>query len=63
MTVAKYLLDSNHAGALVTVGHKLGRSVRAQSAAGDVFHVHVLVLSEVVFGFSTLPRAIQNTYI
>ena len=61
--MAEYLLDSNHAGALVTIGHQLGQHMRARSAAGDVFHIHVLVLSEVVFGFSTLPRAIQNTYI
>ncbi len=58
--MAEYLLDSNHAGALVTIGHKLRRSVRARNTAGDAFHLHVLVLSEVVFGFSTLPRAIQN---
>jgi predicted nucleic acid-binding protein len=55
-----YLLDSNHAGTLVTIGHPIRDRMRAGTAAGDIFYVTVLTITEVVFGFSTLPRSVQN---
>lgn len=55
-----YLLDSNHAGRLVTTGHALPRRISHAISAGDRFHLTILVVTETVFGFSTLPRAAQN---
>lgn len=58
--MASYLLDSNHASRLVTIGHALPRRISQSIAAGDRFHLTILVVAETVFGFSTLPRATQN---
>lgn len=55
-----YLLDTNHASRLVTVGHPLQQRISQASAAGDRFHITILVVTETVFGFSTLPRAARN---
>jgi len=58
--VAVYLLDSNHASTLVTQGHIVRKRIIARITAGGIFCVILPVVTEVVFGFSTLPRAIQN---
>jgi tRNA(fMet)-specific endonuclease VapC len=60
--VSVYLLDSNHAGTLVTIGHPAHQRITARMAAGDSFCVSVLTITEVVFGFGTLPRAAQNMH-
>ena len=58
--MSAYLLDSNHAGTLVTPMHDVYKRVTAQMAAGDIFCLALPVVTEVVFGFSILPRATQN---
>ena len=55
-----YLLDSNHAGALITVTHPLRQRVTARMAGGDAFCLTLPVVTETVYGFSTLPRARQS---
>ena len=58
--VSAYLLDSNHAGTLVTLTHETRRRIIARMAAGDEYKVTLPTITETVFGFSTLPRAQQN---
>jgi tRNA(fMet)-specific endonuclease VapC len=58
--VADYLLDSNHANRLVDPRHPVRLRVRAAIAHGDVFYVILPVITETVFGFSILPRAVRN---
>jgi hypothetical protein len=58
--MAAYLLDINHASPLVTSGHPLQRKVYEQLFAGNTFGICVPVHTETVFGFSLLPRALQN---
>jgi len=58
--VSGYLLDSNHAGVLVTITHPLRQRVTACMAAGAVFYLIVPVITETVFGFRMLPCARQN---
>ena len=55
-----YLLDTNHAGALDTIGHDLRKRVAACIANGDTFYVSLPVITETVYGFSLLPRAALN---
>lgn len=58
--MAGYLLDSNHASPLVTLSHPLRQRVASAVQNGDSFAICVPVLSEVWYGISLLPRAIQN---
>jgi tRNA(fMet)-specific endonuclease VapC len=58
--VADYYLDTNHASTLVTIGHSVRGRVHARLAAGDSFFLTAPVITELVFGFGLLPRAIQN---
>ena len=58
--MSEYLLDANHASPLVTVGHPLRRRVLQELRRGHEFFIAVPALAEVLFGFSTLPRAISN---
>jgi len=58
--VSDYLLDSNHANRLVDPSHPTRLRVRAALARGDVFYVILPVITETVFGFSILPRAVRN---
>ncbi len=55
-----YLLDSNHASTLVTPGHVINRRITTGIAAGHAFCLILPVITEVVFGFSILPRAARN---
>ena len=59
--MTSYLLDSNHASVLVTRNHPVYQRITAGIAAGDMFHISLLAITETVFGFSALPRAVQNT--
>jgi len=58
--MAEYLLDSNHASPLVTLGHPLRDKILAQLQTGDVFAIATPVLHEVLFGISLLPRVQDN---
>jgi tRNA(fMet)-specific endonuclease VapC len=55
-----YLLDTNHASPLVTLGHPLRQRVLQQLDAGDSFAICVPMLTETLFGIGILPRAAQN---
>ena len=58
--MATYLLDTNHASPLVTLSHPLRERVLLQLNAGDSFALCVPVVTEILFGISLLPRAVQN---
>ena len=58
--MANYLLDTNHASALVTLGHPLRLRVLLRLQAGDSFNITVPVVAETLFGIGLLPRAAQN---
>ena len=58
--MANYLLDTNHAAALVTLGHPLRQRVLLRLQAGDTFAVTVPVVAETLYGIGLLPRATQN---
>jgi tRNA(fMet)-specific endonuclease VapC len=55
-----YLLDTNHASPLITLGHPLRERVLRQLDEGDRFATCVPVLVETLFGIGLLPRAAQN---
>jgi len=52
-----YLLDTNHAAALVTLNHPLRQRVLQRLQAGDTFAITVPVIAETLFGIGLLPRA------
>lgn len=58
--MANYLLDTNHAAALVTLGHPLRQRFLQQFQAGDTFATTILVVAETLYGIGLLPRATQN---
>lgn len=58
--MADYLLDTNHAAALVTLSHPLRQRVLSRLPAGDTFAVAVPVVAETLYGIGLLPRATQN---
>src|ERR1700694_3938855 len=58
--MGNYLLDTNHAAALVTVGHPLRQRVELRLQAGDTFAVTVPGVAETLYGIGLLPRATQN---
>jgi tRNA(fMet)-specific endonuclease VapC len=55
-----YLLDTNHASPLVTLGHPLRQRVLLRLQAGDRFVITVPVIAETLYGIGLLPRATQN---
>ena len=55
-----YLLDTNHAAALVTLGHPLRQRVLLRLQAADTFAITVPVITETLYGIGLLPRAAQN---
>jgi len=48
--MAQYLLDTNHASPLVTVGHPLRTKIIERREAGDTFALCVPVMTETKFG-------------
>ena len=58
--MANYLLDTNHAAALVTLGHPLRQRALLRLQAGDTFAITVPVVAATLFGIGLLPRATQN---
>jgi tRNA(fMet)-specific endonuclease VapC len=55
-----YLLDTNHAAAIVTLSHPVRQQVLLRLQSGDTFAVMVPVVAETLYGISVLPRAAQN---
>ncbi|HET6248845.1 MAG TPA: type II toxin-antitoxin system VapC family toxin [Tepidisphaeraceae bacterium] len=55
-----YLLDTNHAGTLVTLTNPLRHRVLQRLQRGDTFAITVPVVAETLFGIGLLPRAKQN---
>lgn len=55
-----YLLDTNHASPLVTIGHPLREQILARHQTGDTFALIAPALNEFLFGIATLPRAQAN---
>jgi len=55
-----YLLDSNHASPLVTLSHPLRQLVQTEVGRANTFAIAIPVLTETLFGLSTLPRAAEN---
>lgn len=58
--MVQYLLDTNHASPLVTIGHPLRSIVLASLDKGDTFGLCVPVIVETKFGIGVLPRARAN---
>lgn len=58
--MANYLLDTNHAAALVTLGHPLRQRVLLRLQAGDTFAITIPIVAETLYGIGLLPRAAQN---
>ena len=58
--MARYLLDTNHASPLVTLHHPLRQRALSAMQAGHEFAVCAPVVTEVWYGFSSVPRAPQN---
>ena len=58
--MANYLLDTNHAAPLVTLGHPLRQRVLLRLHEGDTFAITVPVVAEALYGIGLLPRATQN---
>lgn len=55
-----YLLDTNHASPLVTIGHPLRLRVLQNLQDGHSFALCVPSLAETLYGISVLPRADEN---
>jgi tRNA(fMet)-specific endonuclease VapC len=58
--MSNYLLDTNHASPLVTLGHPLRQRVLQRLDKGDSFAICVPGLTETLFGIGILPRRVQN---
>lgn len=58
--MADYLLDTNHASPLVTLGHPLREQILRRLDEGHTFAICVPVLTETLFGIGILPRAVLN---
>lgn len=58
--MGQYLLDTNHASPLVTIGHPLRTKILARREQGDTFALCVPVMTETKFGIGILPRAKSN---
>lgn len=58
--MADYLLDTNHASPLVTIGHPLRDKILTRRESGDTFAICVPVILETKFGIGILPRAKTN---
>lgn len=58
--MTRYLVDTNHASPLVTIGHPLRQRILESLPAGHTFAISVPVLAETLYGISLLPRAKEN---
>lgn len=55
-----YLLDTNHASPLVTIGHPLRDRILAHHQQGDTFGIAAPALNEFLFGIATISRSQSN---
>ncbi|CAN5115221.1 hypothetical protein BH10PLA2_BH10PLA2_33640 [soil metagenome] len=55
-----YLLDTNHAAALVTLSHPVRKRIIGNALSGETFAVTVPVIAETLYGIGMLPRAVEN---
>lgn len=58
--MAGYLLDTNHASPLVTIGHPLRSRILASLESGNTFGLCIPVIVETKFGIGILPKAKAN---
>jgi tRNA(fMet)-specific endonuclease VapC len=58
--MAGYLLDTNHLSPLVTPQHPLGMRVLAELDRGHTIAFCLHSSTEMLFGISSLPRAVQS---
>lgn len=58
--MSDYLLDTNHVSPLVTLEHPHRQRVLQGLAERHTFAICVPVLTEALFGISTVPRAVRN---
>ncbi len=58
--MTQYLLDTNHASPLVTPDHPLRLRLQAALSREHTFSLTALNITELHYGFGTLPRAVQN---
>jgi tRNA(fMet)-specific endonuclease VapC len=58
--MTEFLLDTNHASPLVTLDHPLRTRILSAIQAGESFALTTVNLTEVWYGLSLLPRAVQN---
>ncbi len=58
--MANYLLDTNHAATLVTLGHPLRQRVLQCLQASDTFAIAVPVVAETRYGIGLLPRDAES---
>ena len=58
--MSQFLFDTNHLSPLVTIGHPLRETIYRRLDAGDSFALATPVLSELLFGIRSVPRATQN---
>jgi len=58
--MSDYLLDTNHASPLVTIGHPLRLKILHKVEEGDTFGLCVPVIVETKFGIGILPKVKSN---
>jgi tRNA(fMet)-specific endonuclease VapC len=58
--MTSFLLDTNHASPLVTIGHPLRQRILKGLEDGHSFALCVPSLAETLYGISILPRAQEN---
>jgi len=58
--MTNYLIDTNHLSVMVTADHPVQRRIQKQIRFGDTFAIAVPVLTEMLYGILTLPRAKEN---
>jgi tRNA(fMet)-specific endonuclease VapC len=58
--MSAYLLDTNHAAALITLSHPIRNRVFGNGEAGATFSITIPVIAETLYGIGMLPRATHN---
>lgn len=60
MTMADYLLDTNHLSTMVTEKHLVRLRIQMQLRFGDTFAIATPTLTEMLYGIQMLPRSRRN---
>lgn len=55
-----YLIDTNHLATMVTAEHPVKQRKQKQIRFGDTFAITTPILTEMLYGILTLPRAREN---